>query len=161
MPILENPRHERFAQGLAAGKSADEAYKDAGFKPDRGHASRLAANGNVQERVQELLGRAAEGVVIDRQWVLERLVTNANRAMQVEEIKKPDGSGTGEFKYEGSVANRALELVGKELGMFVDRSEVGKPGEFDDLTVEQKRERILGRVKQLGIDRIGPTAGSA
>lgn len=30
---------------------------------------------------------------------------------------------SGEYKYDGSVANRALELLGKELGMFVDRSE--------------------------------------
>ena len=160
MPILDNPRHERFAQGLAAGKSSDEAYQEAGFKPDRGHASRLAAKGNVQARVDELLDRAAASVQLSREWVLERLVENVNRAMQVEEIKKPDGTGTGEFKYEGNVANRALELVGKELGMFVERSEV-KISEFDDLTVEQKRERVLGRVRQLGIDRIGPVSGTA
>lgn len=160
MAILNNPRHERFAQGLAAGKSADEAYQEAGFKPDRGHASRLAAKGNIQARVAELLGRAAAGVVIDRQWVLERLVENANRALQVQSVKDPEGNPIGEFKYEGNVANRALELVGKELGMFVERSEV-KISEFEDLTVEQKRERILGRVKQLGVDRIGPVAGSA
>jgi len=29
---------------------------------------------------------------------------------------------TGEFVYDGSVANRALELLGKEIGMFIDRS---------------------------------------
>jgi phage terminase small subunit len=161
VPILDNPRHERFAQGLAAGKSSDEAYQEAGFKPDRGHASRLAAKGNVQARVDELLDRAAASVQVSREWVLERLIENVDRAMQVEEIKKPDGTGTGEYKYEGSVANRALELVGKELGMFVERKEVGKPGEFEGLTVEQKRERVVGIAKQLGVDRIGTPAGSA
>ena len=32
---------------------------------------------------------------------------------------------------------RALELIGKEFGMFVDRKEVGKPGDFSEYTDEQ------------------------
>jgi hypothetical protein len=49
---------------------------------------------------------------------------------------------TGEFKYDGAVANRALELIGKELGMFINRREQGRPGEFSDLTDEQLDEEI-------------------
>jgi hypothetical protein len=59
---------------------------------------------------------------VTRAWVIERLAENVDRAMQIEEIKLR-GVPTGEFRYEGSVANRALELIGKELGLFVDRSE--------------------------------------
>lgn len=122
MPILSNHRWERFAQELAKGKSATEAYSEAGYKGDRTAASRLSSNVNVQQRVAELTARAAEGVVISRQWVIERLVENANRAMQAEAVMQ-DGKPSGEYRYEGSVANRALELLGKELGMFVERSE--------------------------------------
>ena len=50
------------------------------------------------------------------------LVENVKRALQIEEVKLR-GVPTGEYRYEGSVANRALELIGKELGLFVDRSE--------------------------------------
>jgi phage terminase small subunit len=60
MPLLSNSRHERFAHGLASGKNATEAYKDAGYKGDRTAASRLATNVNVQARVQELQAVAAE-----------------------------------------------------------------------------------------------------
>jgi phage terminase small subunit len=35
MPPLENSRHERFVQTLFEGKSADEAYALAGYKPHR------------------------------------------------------------------------------------------------------------------------------
>lgn len=122
MPVLNNPKHERFAQGLAAGKSATEAYGAAGYKPHQPSASRLLSNVIVQSRVAELQARSADGVVLSRQYVLDRLMQNVERAMQYEEIKA-GGEPTGEFKYEGSVANRALELLGKELGMFVDRSE--------------------------------------
>ncbi|WP_417702336.1 terminase small subunit [Pseudophaeobacter sp.] len=60
MPILPNPRHESFAQALAKGKSAADAYVDAGYKPSRSAASRLSTNVNVQRRVSELQGKAAE-----------------------------------------------------------------------------------------------------
>jgi phage terminase small subunit len=51
--LLTNTRRERFAQEFAQGRNADEAYEWADYKPDRGHASRLAANGNIQQRVKE------------------------------------------------------------------------------------------------------------
>jgi phage terminase small subunit len=35
MPVLKNARHEKFAQALAKGKSATDAYNEAGFKPHR------------------------------------------------------------------------------------------------------------------------------
>lgn len=35
MTVLPNARHESFAQALAKGKSAAEAYMEAGYKADR------------------------------------------------------------------------------------------------------------------------------
>ena len=55
MAALINARHELFAQERARGATADEAYAKAGYKPDRGHASRLAANGSILARIDELL----------------------------------------------------------------------------------------------------------
>lgn len=55
----------------------------------------------------------------------------------------------------------ALVDLGKHLGMFIDRSEVGKPGDFDNLTIEQKRERAIGLARELGLDRLGSHAGTA
>ena len=40
--------------------------------------------------------------------------------MQVVPVRDRSGRETGNFKYDGMVANRALELLGKELGMFRD-----------------------------------------
>jgi hypothetical protein len=47
MPILSNPRHERFAQELANGKTASDAYTAAGYKPSRANASTLRTNQNI------------------------------------------------------------------------------------------------------------------
>lgn len=60
MPVLKNARHETFAQELAKGKTADEAYQLAGFKPNRGNAARLNANESIRARVEELASRGAE-----------------------------------------------------------------------------------------------------
>ncbi|MBN9074324.1 MAG: terminase [Rhizobiales bacterium] len=64
MPILPNPRHEAFAQALAKGKTADEAYALAGYKPHRGNASRLSANESVKDRVAELQAKVAKKVEV-------------------------------------------------------------------------------------------------
>lgn len=74
MPVLTNARHERFAQELAKGKTADEAYALAGFKPNRGNAATLKANQSISDRVAELIGRGVERAEIDIARVLKELV---------------------------------------------------------------------------------------
>lgn len=78
MPVLRNSRHEAFAQALAKGKSADEAYQDAGFKPHRGNASRLSANESIEKRVEEIKTRVAEKA----EW------TSADRLKMLADIAK-------------------------------------------------------------------------
>ena len=58
---------------------------------------------------------------------------------------------TGEYRYDGNVANRALELLGKQQGMFIDRHEVGQPNEFANWTDEELRAFIKSGTKPLGI----------
>ena len=44
-----------------------------------------------------------------------------------------DSSGKPTGRYNGPTVHRALELIGKEFRMFIDRKEVGTPGEFAEL----------------------------
>jgi hypothetical protein len=95
-----------------------------------------------QRRDEKATERAIEKSAISKAWVLENLRQNAERALQQRAVLDAQGKETGEFKYDGAVANRALELIGKELGMFINRREQGRPGEFADLTDEQLDEEI-------------------
>lgn len=52
---------------------------------------------------------------------------NHARAMQVEEVVLKDGTKTGEYIYNGNVANKALELLGKHLKMFTEKLEHSVP----------------------------------
>jgi phage terminase small subunit len=74
---LKNARHERFAQELAKGASQAEAYARAGYKPSEQHASRLARNGKVRERLAQLQSAMAEKAIeiaaIDAAWVLRQV----------------------------------------------------------------------------------------
>jgi hypothetical protein len=63
MPVLDNPRYERFAQARAKGARLDDAYEDAGFVLGKGHSSRLARRPEVAERIAEL--RAQRNVAED------------------------------------------------------------------------------------------------
>ena len=67
---------------------------------------------------------------------------NVERAMEAIPVLDAAGNPTGKYAYNGNVANRALELLGKEQGMFVDRKEIGKPGAFDALDDEELERAV-------------------
>lgn len=104
---------EKFAVCLAQGMSQADAYRfayDAENMADKTiweKASVLASDGKVSERVEALLEEAAAEVRLSRGYVLSGLMKIAGK----------------EDAPEGARA-RAYELLGKEQGMFIDRSHV-------------------------------------
>lgn len=175
MPALKNARHELFAQGVVKGLCGKDAYLKAGFtaKADNiavAAASRLLATVSVQERVNELKDKAAVKAVLTREWVLERLMRNARLAMGEEpmkvKIRKPKSDEVIELEVhrpDAAAANKALELLGKvrELGLFVERVETGRPGEFAAMADDELRNAVLEEMRSLGIedaDVLGITA---
>lgn len=111
MPILSNPRHERFAQELAKGKSADEAYQEAGYKPDRGNASRLTAKDSIRTRVNEIQNRGAIRAELTVASITENLMRIAEKAEQLGEAS-------------GLAVARAAQMDAAKLnGLIVERSE--------------------------------------
>ena len=158
MPTLENAQHEKFVQELVKGKNHGEAYLAAGYKAKStsvasAAATRLLKDEKIQARLGELHDAAKfaalETVSVTRAWVLEKLVENVHRALQAEPVLDSDGTPTGEYKYNGNVANRALELLGKEVGMFIDRKEVGKPGDFSNLSDAELLDLIQSETQEL------------
>ena len=83
------------------------------------------------------MAERAKKLKVKQEWVLEKLVENVERAMQVAEVLDRDGEPTGEFVYQGAVANKALELIGRHLGMFSDK-DAEKPRDYVPL-----EERLL------------------
>jgi len=141
--MLANARHEAFAHGLARGEPVGMAHTNAGYSPNAGNASRMNRDERIKTRVAELKAliedfrlRSLQNVVLSREWVIEQLI-----GVVIQAKAEADFAG----------ANKALHLLGLHLGMFVERKETGKPGDFDGLTIADKRERLLGIATQLGL----------
>lgn len=154
MPALPNARHERFAQGVAAGLTADEAYVKAGYKPNRGNASRMKSDESILARIDEIkeVGTLRAEVSVER--VLTELARigfsdirkvftetgalkpvhewdddTAASIASVEVVTRPgadvdeDGNRSVEYvhKIKAWDKNSALEKLGKNLKMFIER----------------------------------------
>jgi hypothetical protein len=88
---------------------------------------------------------------LSKQWILERLMKNAKIALGEEQISvftidKESGQRVevSITDRDASAANKALELLGKtvDIGMFVERQEIGNPGEFAAMTDEELVRRV-------------------
>ena len=124
MPILENTKHELFAQAIAKGASQGAAYRQAGYEgvPNRKTPVRIANRADVKARVQELLTHVSMITKVDKAEIMSELKKTYDRATNTE---------------DWSACNRSLELMGRELGMFVERHEVD---------VQVKRRLIIERL---------------
>ena len=162
MPALSNPKHERFASELAKGKTAEEAYKIAGYKPSIKNAHRLKANEGIRARVDEILNRAAKKVsaTIERtleelvkiayvdigdavKWDGSKVVLDDSRSLPpfiraaISEVRQTKVGVTIKFHSK----TQALEMLGRTLGMFKDKLEI--EGSLDIA------ERILARRREI------------
>ena len=127
MAALRKSRREKFCQ-LIAHNSCDtqgQAYLQAGY---RGNPRSLKVNAHNLMKVEAVQLRIAEireehsalewqarqlavaSTALTRELVISQLLDTLERA-------KSNG------RFDGAVANRACELLGKELGMFIERRE--------------------------------------
>lgn len=131
-------KQEAFALNVAQGSSQADAYRTAylprEMKPSTlwAEASRLASHPKVSARIEELkqeAERMRQAAAMDREEaILQRLEHEAMTA-------KTD-----------TARIRALELLGRHIGMFRDRIEV----EQVERSPEQIEADILLRLKKLG-----------
>jgi len=82
MGEIQNSRHERFAQELAAGKTADAAYEAAGYRKHRSNAARVSANERVKERVREIQAIGAERAAVTVQSLIDEAEQARIKAME-------------------------------------------------------------------------------
>jgi hypothetical protein len=125
MPALKNPRWERFAQaiaeGLGNGSTQAKAYESAGYKT-HGHASESAASRllrNVEpviRRVQELQAEIGKRKQVSRESIVDEL----EAAREIARENK-----------QASAMVAATATKAKVCGLFVEKVEQGKPGDFE------------------------------
>jgi phage terminase small subunit len=106
MAPLPNPRHEAFCRALATGKSQGEAYVAAGYRRDDGHAARLAGNGKIKARVKELLGKAAQRILVTIDTIAKQLDEDRQLAYEQGQASAAVSASMSKAKLYGLVTDR-------------------------------------------------------
>lgn len=105
--MLQNIRHERFARFIARGHSKSKAYHLAGYKPDRRNAFKLyTTNHAIQKRVEQLMKKDSSN--LSAQDILDHVYSTFELAYETN---------------QSAAALKALEMLGKERGLWRDRRE--------------------------------------
>jgi phage terminase small subunit len=133
------PKEAKFVREYLIDLNATAAAKRAGYSSKT--AYRIGFENLRKPHIQRDLEIARkeleEKTNITPEWVLTSLVSVANRCLQQEQVLDRDGNPTGEFQFAYAGANKALELVGRHLGMFNDKLLIRKITDPDDLTEEE------------------------
>lgn len=154
MPVLKNSRWELFAQGLAQGKTAGEAYVLAGYRENPGNAGRLKQNEQIIGRIAEIQAPAAKRIEISIERIVERFgnigMCNITDGVKVKKGKvyvedtdglpreftdaiagfRPTKDGI-EVKFHDPLT--ALNLLGKHKGMFKENINLSVEVSLSDL----------------------------
>jgi phage terminase small subunit len=140
---LDNPRYEKFCRFVAQGSTLDEAYKEAGYKENRHNAWSLAQRPLVAERIvqikTELSAHAAKAALITTESLVQDSEKVFRRAMEIDQL---------------SAANTAVKAKGVLTGKWVERAEIGAPGEYESLSDEELERQLMARLAKLGFARV-------
>lgn len=121
----------RFIDEYLIDCNATQAAIRAGYSEKTSYSigQRLLKNVEVHTRIDERQKELSAKTKLDQEWVMRKLEECVYKSMQAEELKEWDYAdkamvGTGEFVYDSKGATKALELIGKQIGMFKERLEL-------------------------------------
>ena len=106
-----NKKQQTFADEYLLDLNGKQAAIRAGYSPKtaESQASRLLTNAKVAEYIAKAQQERSKRLQIDADWIVEKLVGNHARAMELDELGH---------------SNKAIELLGKTNGAFVDKMEI-------------------------------------
>lgn len=136
------PKQQRFVQEYLIDLNATQAAIRAGYKhPDMGR--QLLTKTHVQEAIEAAKAERAKRTELTTDYVLNGLRDVAERCRQAEPALDREGNPTGEYRFDSSGANRALELLGKHLGIFIEKKQVDLAATINVFDAET-RAQLLG-----------------
>lgn len=121
-----NAKQQRFVEEYLVDSNATQAAIRAGYSRHSAGSlgKQLLENPPILKAIAAARAKLTERVEVTQEFVVAKLVENLNRCMQAVPVLDKEGKETGEWKWEPGAANRALELLGKHLGMFEEKVHV-------------------------------------
>ena len=119
-------RQDNFARYVAKGMTETAAAIRAGYsaKTARANVNRLMAIDGVRSLIEQLRTEVSAKCEVDLAFVIGGLRANALRCQTAVPVLDADGEPIGEYRFDSSGSNKALELLGKHLGAFIDRTQI-------------------------------------
>lgn len=116
-------RQECFCREYILDYNGTQAAKRAGYseKSAYSQAGRLLKNAEILARVRELQHEQVERLSVSADYVVLKLMETREKCMEPVPVLDSNGNQTGEYTFDSKGALRALELLGRHLGMFNDR----------------------------------------
>jgi phage terminase small subunit len=142
-----NEKQDLFCREYVVDYNATQAAIRAGYstKTAKQQASMMLTKLNILARVRELQADQVKRLSISADWVVLSLQETYRRCMQAEPVMGWDYTEkcmkeTGEYVFDSKGAIRALELIGKHLGMFKDsQNETTDTGMMGDYLEAMKK----------------------
>lgn len=122
---LDNAKRERFCQEYIVDCNATQAATRAGYSKKTAYSQgqRLLKDVEVGNRIAELQKRAAWETQLTAEYVLTGLMDVYERCMAATPARGRKGEETGKYTFNAHGANKALELLGKHLKLFTEKTE--------------------------------------
>ncbi len=128
MPALRG-RYEKFCQEYAVDYNGTQAAIRAGYeeKSARQQASRLLSQEEILNRIMELQADQVKRLAITQDYVVMQLLDTYKCCREAAPVMQYDYDlgkmvETGTYQFDSKGALRALELLGKHLGMYGPKS---------------------------------------
>lgn len=126
------PKKERFCELYVQLNNATEAAKQAGYSQKTAYSQgcRLLKDAECANYIATLRAKLSEETGITTEFVINNLKEVAERCLQKRPVmvfnhvekrmeqKVDEDTGEGVWEFDSSGANKALELLGKHLGVF-------------------------------------------
>lgn len=132
------PKQAKFVEEYIVDLNATQAAIRAGYSKDTAEqiGYQQLQKTSVTEALKVKQAALAEKMQINQEWVITRLQQVAERCMQAEPVLDRDGAETGEYIFQAAGANKALELIGKHLGLFNDKLDVNITKRNINITID-------------------------
>jgi len=163
MAALASPKHEKFCRLIASGVSVAEAHERAGFAPNPQNAQTLKRRDYIARRLSELQEGAARRAEISGKKILEEMALIAfhnpadylhfnddgTAELDLVALDRDHCAAISEmtcvttFDRNGGKRTRisiklldkkgALESLGRHYGLWTEKLEIGRPGDFSNV----------------------------